>query len=110
MSSWPARALLLAGAAALATAIPASSQEREAPESLLPPGFGDPGTLPPPENKAQPAPRPSSDRDAAGDHTRQKPEPGSGRCARFRRLGRSSGHGHAAPSAMSWKSGQMSRG
>jgi len=59
MSSWPARALLLAGAAALLGAIPASSQEREAPESLLPPGFGDPEALPPPENKAQPAPRPA---------------------------------------------------
>ena len=56
MKSWPAKALLLAGAASLLLAIPALSQERD-PESLLPPGFGDPDTLPPPENKAEPAPR-----------------------------------------------------
>ena len=57
MKSWPTKALLLAGAASLLLAIPALSQEREDPESLLPPGFGDPETLPPPENKAEPAPR-----------------------------------------------------
>ncbi|SMF73255.1 hypothetical protein [Allosphingosinicella indica] len=45
--------LLLAGGAALALAIPASGQD--APESLLPPGFGDPATLPP----AAPAPTPA---------------------------------------------------
>jgi hypothetical protein len=56
MKSWQNRILLLAGAAALAVAIPASSQESEAPESLLPPGFGDPDTLPPPVEKAAPAP------------------------------------------------------
>jgi hypothetical protein len=55
MRSWAARASLLAGAALL-VAIPALSQERR-PESLLPPGFGDPQTLPPPE-KATPTPRP----------------------------------------------------
>jgi hypothetical protein len=55
MRSTAARAGLLAGAALL-VAIPALSQERR-PESLLPPGFGDPQTLPPPE-KATPAPRP----------------------------------------------------
>ena len=43
------KALLLLGAAALAVAIPALAQDRDAPESLLPEGFGDPGTLPPPE-------------------------------------------------------------
>lgn len=58
MKCWPARALPLAGAAALVVALPALGQEREAPESLLPPGFGDPETLPPPENKAQPSSRP----------------------------------------------------
>ncbi|HYD12122.1 MAG TPA: hypothetical protein VEC11_04690 [Allosphingosinicella sp.] len=47
------KAGLLAGAALL-VAIPALSQERR-PESLLPPGFGDPQTLPPPE-KATPRP------------------------------------------------------
>lgn len=52
---------LLAAAAALALAIPAFSQE-ESPESLLPPGFGDPAALPPPVDAApgplpgQPAP------------------------------------------------------
>jgi len=58
MKSWPSRALFLAGAAALAVAIPAFSQEGEAPESLLPPGFGDPDNLPPPEEKAAPTPGP----------------------------------------------------
>lgn len=57
MKSWPSKALLLGGAAALLVAIPALGQEREAPESLLPPGFGDPETLPPPA-KEEPAPTP----------------------------------------------------
>ena len=52
MRSRPAKALLLAGAALLA-AIPALGQD--SPESLLPPGFGDPQTLPPPEEKASPS-------------------------------------------------------
>jgi hypothetical protein len=56
MRSWATRASLLAGGAALLVAIPALSQDRR-PESLLPPGFGDPQTLPPPE-KATPVPRP----------------------------------------------------
>src|SRR5207253_3156585 len=56
MRSWQNRASLLAGGAALLIAIPALSQERR-PESLLPPGFGDPQTLPPPE-KSTPTPRP----------------------------------------------------
>ncbi len=43
------KALLLLGAAVLAVAIPALAQNRDAPESLLPEGFGDPGSLPPPE-------------------------------------------------------------
>ena len=46
MKSWRSKLLLLAGVATLAVAIPAASQE--SPESLLPPGFGDPGTAPPP--------------------------------------------------------------
>ena len=59
MKSWPRKALILSGAAAFAVAIPAFSQDREAPESLLPPGFGDTKNLPPPEEKARPAaPRP----------------------------------------------------
>ena len=54
MKSWPAKALLLGSAASLLLAIPALSQENEAPQSLLPPGFGDPQNLPPPEQKAAP--------------------------------------------------------
>jgi len=49
MKSWPAKAVLLAGAGALLAAIPALGQE--APQSLLPPGFGDPQSLPPPAEK-----------------------------------------------------------
>jgi hypothetical protein len=49
-------------AAALITAIPAFGQDD--PESLLPPGFGDPATVPPPEKEPDrtpvPAPPPSS--------------------------------------------------
>src|SRR5688572_22274048 len=52
----PNKTSLLAGGAALLVAIPALSQDRR-PESLLPPGFSDPQTLPPPE-KATPTPRP----------------------------------------------------
>lgn len=53
------RLLLLTGAAALAVAIPALGQNRQAPQSILPPGFGDTQNLPPPEQKAPPAqPRP----------------------------------------------------
>jgi hypothetical protein len=50
--SWRTKALLLAGAAAALAALPALG--RNTPESLLPPGFGDPQTLPPPEEKAAP--------------------------------------------------------
>jgi len=50
---WRTRALLLAGV--MAAALPALGQDRS-PESLLPPGFGDPQTLPPPEEKAPPPP------------------------------------------------------
>jgi hypothetical protein len=54
----PVKAILLAGSAALLVAIPALSQDRSTPESLLPPGFGDPKSLPPPAEKATPQPRP----------------------------------------------------
>ncbi|HEX8238806.1 MAG TPA: hypothetical protein VF574_03595 [Allosphingosinicella sp.] len=47
-----AKLLLLAGGAALAFAIPAAGQRDKGPESLLPPGFGEP---PPPAPK-EPAP------------------------------------------------------
>jgi hypothetical protein len=66
MKPWRARLLFLAGGAALAFAIPAAGQREKGPESLLPPGFGEP---PPPEPKertpdnaaapAPPAPAPS---------------------------------------------------
>lgn len=56
MKSWASSSLLLAGVAALVIAIPASSQESAAPESLLPPGFGDPEDLPPPVETAPPPP------------------------------------------------------
>ena len=46
MKRWRSKLILLGGAAALAAAIPALGQE--APESLLPPGFGDPPPPPPP--------------------------------------------------------------
>lgn len=65
MKPWRARLLLLAGGAALAFAIPAAgqrdSQGKEGPESLLPPGFGDPPPPAPkePSPEAPPTPTPS---------------------------------------------------
>jgi hypothetical protein len=47
--------LALLGAGALAAAIPALAMQ---PESLLPPGFGDP-KAPPPPDKQQPQPTPT---------------------------------------------------
>jgi hypothetical protein len=59
MKSWRRKALAGVGLIGLLAAIPAVSQERDDPESLLPPGFSDPKTLPPPEEKAPPqTPRP----------------------------------------------------
>ncbi|HEU0133798.1 MAG TPA: hypothetical protein VFR28_03165 [Allosphingosinicella sp.] len=52
-----AKLLFLAGGAALAFAIPAMGQREKGPESLLPPGFGEP---PPPAPKAPPAETPSA--------------------------------------------------
>ena len=49
MKRSPTKFVLLAGAVSLLAAIPAFGQEEKAPESLLPPGFGDPSSLPPPE-------------------------------------------------------------
>src|SRR4051812_28724693 len=54
MKRWRTRALLLAGGAALAIAIPAFGQRDKGPQSLLPPGFGEPATVP--KEKAPPAP------------------------------------------------------
>ena len=51
--------LLLGGVAALAIALPAIGQEAPPPESLLPPGFGDPAAQPSPT--PTPAPIPTSD-------------------------------------------------
>lgn len=64
--------LLLSGTAALALAIPAIGQQ--APESLLPPGFGDPGEPPPtPEPTGTPTPSP-----ADGGTTAPSGRPGGG--------------------------------
>jgi hypothetical protein len=54
MKSWPVRAALLAATGGLLLAIPAVGQDRDDPESLLPPGF----ESPPPEPQ-DPAPAPS---------------------------------------------------
>jgi hypothetical protein len=56
--SWRTKTLLLAGAGALLAALPALGQDRNAPQSLLPPGFGDTRDLPPPAQKAEPQTRP----------------------------------------------------
>jgi hypothetical protein len=60
MKPWRARLLLLAGGAALAFAIPAAGQREKGPESLLPPGFGEPPPPapkePPTDNQAAPSP------------------------------------------------------
>ncbi|HEX8641538.1 MAG TPA: hypothetical protein VF704_10345 [Allosphingosinicella sp.] len=62
MKSLRARALLVGGTASLLLAIPAFSQENQGPESLLPPGFGDPQNLPPPVEKTEPQARPQTTR------------------------------------------------
>jgi hypothetical protein len=56
--SWRTKTLLLAGAATLLAALPALGQDRNAPQSLLPPGFGDNRDLPPPAQKAEPQAHP----------------------------------------------------
>ena len=94
MKSWPARALLLAGAGALLAAIPALGQNRDAPESLLPPGFGDPADAAAARGEgagrrraAQPAP----------PLRRPRPTPGlAGNLARRRRGDRARPDGAAA--------------
>ena len=66
-----AKLLLLAGGAALAFAIPAMGQRESGPESLLPPGFGEP---PPPAPKA-----PAPDSPAAPSPSTQSPPPSPAR-------------------------------
>jgi hypothetical protein len=56
MKPWRTRFLLLAGGAALAFAIPAAGQRDKAPQSLLPPGFGEPANVP----RKAPAERPAA--------------------------------------------------
>lgn len=63
MKPWRSKLLFLGGVAALGIAIPAMSQEAPPPESLLPPGFGDPQAPPPPpppEEQSEPAPQPQA--------------------------------------------------
>ncbi len=55
MKRWRSKLLFVGGAGALALAIPALSQETRTPESLLPPGFGEP-EAPPPATAQNPAP------------------------------------------------------
>jgi hypothetical protein len=56
MKHWRSKVLALGGVAALAAAIPAIGQNAQSPESLLPPGFGDPKALPPPVQPTTPTP------------------------------------------------------
>lgn len=77
MRSSPARAILLAGSAAILVAIPALSQDRSRPESLLPPGFNDPKTLPPPVEKQAPQPRPPRVQPQAEGPASNTVEPGA---------------------------------
>ncbi|HZG07927.1 MAG TPA: hypothetical protein VEZ70_02995 [Allosphingosinicella sp.] len=65
MKPWRAKVLLLAGAAGLAFAIPAAGQRDRAPESLLPPGFGEPAPQPPPPTETEPPATPENEVEAA---------------------------------------------
>jgi hypothetical protein len=72
-----AKLLLVAGGAALAFAIPATGQREKGPESLLPPGFGEPPPpapkAPPSEAPATPSPSPSAPAPAAPAPPRPRP-------------------------------------
>lgn len=79
MKSWRTRLLVGAASAAALVAIPALSQNRDGPESLLPPGFGNSEDLPPPAEKAAPpqvTPVNSAAASAPGAPT-TAPQPGS---------------------------------
>src|ERR1700684_1979917 len=60
MKRWRTRILLLAGGAALAIALPvlgpAFGQREKGPQSLLPPGFGEPNPAPKEKAPARPPP------------------------------------------------------
>jgi hypothetical protein len=66
MKRWRSKLLLLGGVAALGLAIPAFSQDADAPESLLPPGFEEPPADEPPANAQSPQ-APSSPRAPSSD-------------------------------------------
>jgi hypothetical protein len=69
-----AKFFFLAGGAALAFAIPAMGQRDKGPESLLPPGFGEP---PPPAPKAPPPEAPSPSTPAPPAPSPVPPSPGA---------------------------------
>lgn len=65
MKPWRNKVLFLGGVAALGLAIPAMSQQAPPPESLLPPGFGDPQAPPSePAEESAPAPQPEAQPEA----------------------------------------------
>lgn len=77
--SWRTRHLLLGGAVALVVALPALGQDRNAPQSLLPPGFGDNQNLPPPAPKQDQPSRPQQGQQQQQQTTQpqaqQQPQP-----------------------------------
>jgi hypothetical protein len=73
--SWRTKTLLLAGAGALLAALPALGQDRNAPQSLLPPGFGDNQNLPPPAPKAEPQTRPQQQQQQQQSPQQQQASP-----------------------------------
>ena len=82
MPSWRRKASILSGVGlvGLLATLPALGQDREAPESLLPPGFNDQRSLPPPEEKAAPpapnaTPGPPAPPTAASPALQETPNP-----------------------------------
>src|SRR3954468_7136394 len=76
--SWRTKSLLLAGAGALLAALPALGQDRNAPQSLLPPGFGDNRDLPPPAQKAEPQAHPQQQQSPQQQVPQQQAAPAAG--------------------------------